>query len=330
MICGHPVIRIKDIREHIRWSDLVHTTMFTTATKTRILSQYYQKPCILTIHEVLGNKWFWVERSKLKALLFKIYESKVCKQPFNAYHVVSDSTKKDYERLCGKDNMVVRIYNSVQMIQLEKVEQELISVKDYFNLEERERSFLYFGRPARNKGVFILEAAVAKLYREGKVPENVRFCWLLAEEPCGQRQMLLDSMERHGIMDKVSVRESVNRKKLMKIISGVDYVIIPSITEGFGFCAVEACTLGKNVIYSSGGSLPEVVFGKCLMFHNMDVDDLAEKLQMVIERGDKVFKHIPEKYFEKDRMVAEMLCLYKRVLLESMKNGTPDKGKNQR
>ena len=314
MFCGHPIVKAKDIAPHIQWADIVHTTMFTTATKTRMLSKQYKKPCILTIYEVLGNKWFWFEPSKLKAAVFEIYERFICKQHFTAYHTISDATKRDYKQFCGNDKGVVRIYCGVEMPDIDEISREKISINDYFELKDGEKSFLYFGRPAPNKGVFVLEEAIAKLEREGKIPKNIKFCCLLAKDPSAQREKLLKLIQKHQIMNAVIVKPSVKRNELFKIISEADYVVVPSITEGFGFSAAEACSLGSRVIYSSGGSLPEVVFGKTLMFENRNAYDLADKLYKVICEGDEAFEVISEKTFDKEDMVRKIIKLYKKIL----------------
>lgn len=316
MFCGHPIVRFEDIKMHIEWADVIHTTMFTTATKTRILAQRMQKPCIITIHEVLGNKWFWIEKSKIKAFLFDVYERFICKQKFQAYHVVSDATKQDYEKFCGKNDKIFRIYNSVHMPSMESIKESLIDVKKYFELGESDKCFLFYGRPAPNKGVFVLEEAIEILATRGVIPDDIKFCMLLAKDPAPQREILIRKLNEKNLMSVVKIKPSVSRMQLFKIISQSDYVIIPSITEGFGFCAVEACSLNKHVIYSSGGSLPEVVFGKCLEFENRNAKDLADKIQQVIQKGPDVFTDIPRKEFKTERMVNEIIAMYRTVLSE--------------
>lgn len=124
LFCGHPIVKAKDIKAHIQWADIVHTTMFTPATKTRMLAKRYKKPCILTIYEVLGNKWFWFESSKIKAALFEIYERMICKQRFTAFHAISGATKRDYKQFCGNDKRVAKIYCGVEMPDLDAIKQE--------------------------------------------------------------------------------------------------------------------------------------------------------------------------------------------------------------
>lgn len=199
---------------------------------------------------------------------------------------------------------------------LETINQSVIDLKKYFEINESDKCFLFYGRPAPNKGIFVLEEAIEILVQKGLIPDNVKFCMLLAKDPAPQREVLIRRLESKNLLSTVKIKPSVSRNDLFKIISQADYVIIPSITEGFGFCAVEACSLNKNVVYSSGGSLPEVVYGKCLEFENRNAKDLADKIQKVIQDGAEAFSDIPAKEFRTDRMVKEIIEMYRKVLTE--------------
>ena len=104
------------------------------------------------------------------------------------------------------------------------------------------------------------------------------------------------------------------REDLSRCIQQADCVVVPSLTEGFGFSALEACQMGQKLIYSDGCSLPEVVYGKCLGFRNRDDYDLADKLQSVIEQGDEAFDTIPEKHFTYESMVEGIIKIYQDLM----------------
>lgn len=310
---GHPIVRSIDLIKHVKWADIVHTAVYTTATKTRMLSKKMHKPCVITIHEVLGNKWFWIGVPFYKALVFAVYEWFVCVQKFQGYHFVSDATKRDYEKFYGKRGRSVRIYNCVHVPSMEEILNQPVNLREYFGIGEEQRCFLYYGRPAPNKGVFVLEDAV-RILKERGLQKDVMFCCILADDPVQKRKEMERKIKRDNIEHYIKIMPSVERKALFKMVADADYVVVPSITEGFGLCAAEACCLHKKVIHSSGGALPEVVWGECLEFKNRDAFDLADKLQKVIECGSDVFKRIPEKHYEQKEMASRVLSMYKRIL----------------
>ncbi len=57
-------------------------------------------------------------------------------------------------------------------------------------------------------------------------------------------------------------------------------MIIPSISEGFGYSAFESCLFKKPVIISNDNSLEEICFGKALIFENNKIEDLKNKIML--------------------------------------------------
>lgn len=112
------------------------------------------------------------------------------------------------------------------------------------------------------------------------------------------------------------IRSSLSRSDLAKAIEQADVVVVPSLTEGFGFSALEACQMGKRLISSNGCSLPEVVYGEVILFENRDDEDLARAIKAVIEKGEKAFSHIPEKTFTYEEMIEGILKIYYSLVQE--------------
>jgi len=54
----------------------------------------------------------------------------------------------------------------------------------------------------------------------------------------------------------------VSRSELPSYIAASDCIVVPSLSEGFGFAAAESCAMGKLIVASNVASLPEVVSGK--------------------------------------------------------------------
>ena len=317
MLFGHPLARTKDIEEHVKWADLVHTTTFTVANPTRKACKKYNKPSLITIHEVLGDKWYWIESNKPKALGYKMFEKYVCCKPYDYIHVISEATEGDYIKFYGKRDNMRMIYNSLDSTIPEIAASSKVTFEDIFDVPKECRRFLYFGRPGQSKGIFVLLSAIEKLNREHSDKlKNIRFCFLISNDPAKQRSIFEKRIAENGLSDLVMIHDPVKRNDLFKVISETDYVIVPSITEGFGFSAGEACMLHKSIIYSDGGSLPEVVFGNTLAFKNRDSDDLAEKIRSVIDKGEEAFDYIPDKDFSTEKMINTFLDYYDQIAKE--------------
>lgn len=310
---GHPLIPARDIEEHVKWADVVHASIFTPSIPASRMARKYKKPSVLTVHEVRGNKWFWVE-DFVHALGFYVYEQLSCRQPFDVYHSVSDATKRDILRFCGRNKNVVTVYNAVNEMDASIAEQSSLNLRDYFGLGDKERIFLYYGRPGQTKGIYTYQEAIRTLKEKGVDLSGVRFCFILGAEPAKLRKKFIDSIKSYGLSDVVLVRDSLDRADLCRCIIQADYVVVPSVTEGFGLSALEACQLGKPIISSTGGALREVVYGKVLFFENRNSYKLAKRLNRVISKGIDAFKDVPEKSFPYDAMVDGIEKIYHDLL----------------
>lgn len=310
---GHPLIPARDIEEHIAWCDVVHASIFTPAFASSRLARKYHKPSVLTVHEVRGPRWFWVE-DLIHASTFWLYEQFVCRQPFDIYHAVSQATKRDILKYCGKNKNVVCVYNAVNEMDISIAEKSSLNLRDYFHLGEKERIFLYYGRPGQTKGINIYLDAIHMLKESGMDLSAIRFCFILGAEPVKLRQRFIASVQKHGLEDIVLIQDSLQREDLCRCILQADYVVVPSVTEGFGLSALEACQMGKKIISSTGGALTEVVYGNCLFFENRSSKALAKQLRRVIKKGDKAFDYVPPRSFPYEDMVNGIERIYFRLM----------------
>lgn len=307
---GHPFPVKDDIEEEIKWCDVVHTSIFTTAPVVSKLARKYKKPSVLTIYEVRGNKWFWCDNF-FKACIYYGVEQYSCRQKFDAYHAISEATKRDIVTFCNRPN-VHRVYLANEM--KKDAYNTDFSLRNYFGLDEKAKVFLYYGRPGRTKGIQVYAKAIERLFCKLKINTDYKFCFILGKEPEKERKAFVKYIKAKGLEKYVLIRDSVQRDQLSACISQADCVVVPSLTEGFGFSALEACQLGANIIYSDGGSLPEVTFGLCRSFKNGDYVDLSEKLLKVIKNDSDAFEYVPEKEFTYEAVMDGIMKVYNKVL----------------
>lgn len=95
--------------------------------------------------------------------------------------------------------------------------------------------------------------------------------------------------------------------------------VFPSLMEGFGLPALEAMQAGTPVVSSNASCLPEVYGDAAIYFDPTNVDEMAEKINMVITnkalRKQMVKKGFAQaKKYSWRRMAQETLALYKKVL----------------
>ena len=308
---GHPFPRRKDMERHIKWCNVVHTSTFTTSPGVSALAKKYRKPSVITIHEMRGVKWFMTD-VWYKACIYFAVEQYTSRQHFDIYHAVSDATAKDIRTFAGKRKGIRRVYPANETGMGGNTD-EAFSLRKYFGVK-REKIFLYYGRPGKTKGIQVFEKALKLLKDKGELPSGVRFCFILGAEPADLRKAFIKEMKAYGLGDVVKIRPSLKREQLAAAIKQADAVVVPSLTEGFGFSALEACQSGAKLICSDAGSLPEVVFGECAVFKSGDEAELAEILKKAGEGDMSVYRNIPEKRFTYEAFVGGIEDIYEEIV----------------
>ncbi|MFH1387048.1 MAG: glycosyltransferase family 1 protein [bacterium] len=80
---------------------------------------------------------------------------------------------------------------------------------------------------------------------------------------------------------KIIGKSSLDRE-LAALYKGALLFVFPSIIESFGVPPLEAMVCGCPVAASSAGAIPEVTGNAALFFDPFDIDDMAEKMQLLL------------------------------------------------
>jgi len=134
---------------------------------------------------------------------------------------------------------------------------------------------LYSGRLSYEKGLKTLIKALS-------LCNSVKL--LIAGE--GPLKVELETMAKNIAPKKGEFLGYLNGERLQKIIDGAMFIVVPSEWyENFPYSILEAFTLGKPVIGSEIGGIPELVRdGETgLLFEPGSAGDLAEKIQWMID-----------------------------------------------
>lgn len=312
-LMGHPLVEEKDIKEHIEWADVVNTAVYSPVPVVARVCRKLNKPVVCDVYEVLGHRWFWVEKNFIKALMLKMYEYYIIKQKCDFFIASSHATEVDLLRYNkkAKSKTVYRISEPKE--NPTKVDKK--KYYDYFGIDKDNIVFLNYGRPGKTKGIFIYLDAIKKLVEkvDKKELEKIKFCFIMAKEPHQERSKFIKKVSKYNLEDYIIIRESVSREDLDNYRDCADYIVVPSITEGFGLSAIEACEAGKKLIHSSAGSLPEVTFGEVAEFENRNSDSLEEVLEKIVLNKIK-YKTKKKKDFSKENMASQYLGVYKDLI----------------
>ena len=86
-----------------------------------------------------------------------------------------------------------------------------------------------------------------------------------------------------SLPDKVMLTGYVRDEDLPALYSGALAFVYPSLYEGFGLPPLEAMACGVPVVASGSTSIPEVTGDAALLVDPLDIESIADKLQLVLD-----------------------------------------------
>lgn len=246
-----------------RRADLVHTTTYNAAIPAWIAARLARKPVVLTAHEVFGAQWHAMPgMNPLVGALYRLFESFVLRLGWAHVITPSEFTRK---RLPSGAHATT-IHNAVDHAFWDPARHRARELPGAF-------TYLYFGRPGVSKGVEYLVEAAEIVRRER--PDS-RLVMILSREPERQYRRMIRRLAALG--DHVVLIDSVPRHELPSYLLGADVVVAPSLSEGFGYSAVEAASLGCRVVATSGHATEELLRGIATFVPPRDPNALARAI----------------------------------------------------
>lgn len=117
----------------------------------------------------------------------------------------------------------------------------------------------------------------------------------------------------------VSVLGRIDDTRLDALYRSADFLVYPSLLEGFGFTALEAMERGCPVALARGSSLPEVGGDAALYFDPLDVDEMADAIlrlardrELRLRLGEEGMRRAAE--FSWERTAEQTVAVYREAL----------------
>ena len=201
-------------------------------------------------------------------------------------------------------------------------EEEVIKLKKSMNITENNFIILLPGRLTYWKGQKLFIESLNKLNKK-KLLHNVKAFIIGSDQGRAHyRDELVKMIKNYGLENKLNIAHGLNKMPVAYLVANL--VLSSSIEpESFGRVSVEAQSMEKPVLASDiGGSLETVINNKTgWLFKNNDVNDLSEKLEMIIKTEQNVLdligkqgrKNVKENY-TRELMVSRTLEIYSSLV----------------
>ena len=136
---------------------------------------------------------------------------------------------------------------------------------------------------------------------------------LIPRDPASRYAQIRKQTEILGIGDRVMLHDPVALPDLPSYLMAADKVVVPSISEGFGYAALESSSLGCHTIATTGHSVQEIIPHGARFVPPRDPEALAEAL--LETSTDRPHMAVPRK-FTVENHVEQVLRAYARTGVE--------------
>lgn len=302
-----------------RKADLIHATTFAAAWPAWLAAKIRRRPMLLTVHELWIGKWHRVsDAGTLSNWLNDKIERLLYCCDYKHLVAVSNATARDLRQHGIPAERIHTIHNGIddafwnpRQHPRDPSLRRLLGLEGHF-------VFFFSGRPGRSKGLPVLLQALARLRDDGL---DARLLAIVSASPaCRQGYAEMRALrDRLRLQNAMVLLPSQPYTTLPDYVMQADTVVVPSLSEGFGFAAAEACAMGRPVIVTDNASLPEVASGKVLIVPPNDVPALANAMRQAL-RGQ--FQDLAPRHFPRQAMIEKHQALYESIL--TGKATTPD------
>jgi D-inositol-3-phosphate glycosyltransferase len=289
---------------HARSCDIIQGSTFAGAVPASLVGLLRGKKRVLLVFEVIGRQWFRFEPSRLRSTFYWLAERIIVRLPFHRYVAVSNHTKRTLLSDGVAEPRVEVIYLGDSRLEPDAFDRDTLRAE--LGFQPVDYVYLATGRTGVTKGLEYFVDAIPEIAE--RVPA-ARFVLILSKYDSRiWRRILRQLSQLPSSLHKLIA--PVPRETLGRYFSAADCIVIPSLSEGFGFSALEACNANKVVVATDAGSLPEVVFGKHVFVKSGSAQAIAEGCVRA-SRGEVSF--LPPKEFSWERTVDQFVQVYESL-----------------
>lgn len=285
-------------------ADIIH--MHTYRHPYNLIALFAKKPCVLTLHWPNYPKGL---RSKINEIIIPIFDEilgKIILKKFAALIAVNDMEKNwIIKKFKINPEKIKVIPNGIPKEDLKPIDKNIFRRK--YKIPKNKLVVLCVGRLNKSKG-FDQVIKIAKYF------PDVQFVIL------GLKESYLEEIEKLVKANKnVMLLLDKDDKEKYEALAAADIFVAPSHYEAFGIVVIEAFSQKCAVITSDQGGLPWVVDKAGLIFEDNNLEDLKNKLSMLVN-NKKLRLDLQKKGYERvknftwDKITKDIEKVYKELL----------------
>ncbi len=227
--------------------DVIHCHLaFPAGPVALSFARKFNLPVVITTH---GSDIRPDSRYRQRFLIWR----KICRslQGADALTAISEEMKKLLTQIVGQNGQEIRLIpNAVDVEEMNLP----VPFDPAWPVDPKVPFILYLGGLTHKKGVNVLLEAVKALAEQRQFTGK-----LVIAGDGADRGKLEQFVQSNGLADKVQFLGKVSGPLKNYLFQNCRFVVMPSLTEGFGLVAIEAFSCGKPLIASAVGGLKELM-----------------------------------------------------------------------
>jgi len=274
----------------------------------------YKGKFVVTIHDLTLSQY--AERgSKVKRALYQkviTHAARKSQRILTVSDYVKDDLVREFKVPRGK---IITTHNGI--------DKKFVKITSARTLKKVEKYglvnpyILSVGQWREHKNLLRLLEAFAQIQQNLKWKGKIDLAFVGRDDPKYPR--LKQKINELKLGKSIKVTGFVEDEDLPAIYNCANLFVMPSLSEGFGLPGLEAQSCGVPVISSNKTCLPEIYGKGAIYFDPLSVEDMAEKIQEVLENkklADELIIKGAEnaKKFTWENTAEKTLAVYREIL----------------
>ncbi|MCK5146603.1 glycosyltransferase family 4 protein [bacterium] len=269
-------------------------------------------PTVATIHDLkyIRHPHFFPKKSLLKTAYIHHTLKHTLKRA-NRIIAISDFTRNDLHQFSNTTS------NKIDVIHhgLDHPEWKISNAKIHHALNLENPYILCIAEKRPHKNLTTLIHAFSQMKRTGYMDQHLVICG----KSYSDYTVPEDRARELGLEDIIHFTGYVSDETMATLYNNASLFVLPSLYEGFGFPLLEAMKAGVPVIAANTTAIPEIVGDAGILFEANNHDDLAKKMQNIIDNQSESQRLIARgleraTYFTWARAAKSTLLCYERAI----------------
>lgn len=277
------------------------------------LAKRFNKPYVVSVHGAL-EPWCLNYKALKKRIFSSLFERQILEQA-SVLHAITEKEVKNIRAFGVINTPVATIPNGIDLQEFQNLPPKEELIKFYPKLKDK-KVILFLGRIHPQKGLDLL----GKVFSEIAKKRKDVYLLIAGPDEGGYQAQIEKLLEKEGVLNKIIFTGMLTGYKKLVALSGADFFVLPSYSEGFSITILEAMVCGVPVIITTGCNFLEVAENSAGIVINPNVDELKEAMIKLLEKPElaeemgKNGKELVRETFTWDKVADQMIILYEKVL----------------